>query len=104
MPKWPWWTRPATRDQHQFTLRNGKGIELKDGTVLQRHRGCRAERRSSSIATPVQATPQPNWMNWNQMNNLLLALLFGGIVFYAIGTARKRENLSPAHSRSRRRR
>ena len=25
------------------------------------------------------------------MNNLLLALLFGGIVFYAIGTARKRE-------------
>ncbi|MBH0188608.1 MAG: hypothetical protein HP493_07085, partial [Nitrospira sp.] len=35
--------------------------------------------------------PQPNWMNWNQINNLLLALLFGGIVFYAISTARKRE-------------
>jgi hypothetical protein len=30
-------------------------------------------------------------MNWNQMNNLVLALLFGGIVFYAISTARKRE-------------
>ncbi|HSF68965.1 MAG TPA: fibronectin type III domain-containing protein [Nitrospira sp.] len=88
--KWPWWTRPTTRDQHQFTLRNGKGIGLKDRTaytiavtaVLNDDR---------AIATPVQAMPQPNWINWNQMNNLLLALLFGGIVFYAIGIARKRE-------------
>jgi hypothetical protein len=88
--KWPWWTKPTAGDQHQITLRNGKGVELKDGTaylvtvarVLGDDRG---------IATPVQATPQPNWINWNQMNNLILALLFGGIVFYAIGTARKRE-------------
>jgi len=88
--KWPWWTRPTTRDQHQFTLRNGKGIALKDWTaytiavaaVLNDDR---------VIARPVQATPQPNWVNWNQMNNFLLMLLFGGIVFYAIGTARKRE-------------
>lgn len=88
--KWPWWTRPDRPDMHQFTIRNGKGIGLTDGTaytitvaaVLGDDRG---------IATPVQATPQPNWMNWNQINNLLLALLFGGIVFYAIGTAKKRE-------------
>ena len=88
--KWPWWTKPATGDQHQFTLRNGKGVELKNGnvysvTVAAVLNGDRA------IAMPVQATPEPNWINWNQMNNLLLALLFGGIVFYAIGTARKRE-------------
>ena len=88
--KWPWWTRPAAGDQHQFTLRNGRGVELKDGivysvtvaAVLSDDRG---------IAQPVQATSQPNWMNWNQINNLFLALLFGGIVFYAISTARKRE-------------
>ena len=88
--KWPWWTRPATVDQHQFTLRSGRGVELKSGTpysitvaaVLNDER---------SIAPPVHATPEPNWINWNQMNNLLLALLFGGIVFYAISTARKRE-------------
>jgi hypothetical protein len=88
--KWPWWTRPATGEQHQFTLRKGKGVELKDGTtytvtvaaVLNDDRG---------IAMPVQVTPEPNWMNWNQINNLLLALLFGGIVFYAISTAKKRE-------------
>lgn len=88
--KWPWWTRPSTGEQHQFMLKNGKGVELKNGnaysvTVAAVSNGDRA------IATPVQATPEPNWINWNQMNNLLLALLFGGIVFYAIGTARKRE-------------
>ncbi len=88
--KWPWWTRPTAGDQHQFTLRNGRGVELKDGivysvtvaAVLSDDRG---------IAQPVQAASQPNWMNWNQINNLFLALLFGGIVFYAISTARKRE-------------
>ncbi len=88
--KWPWWTRPTTGDQHHFALKNGKGVELKNGnayiiTVAAVLNGDRV------IATPVQATPEPNWMNWNQMNNLLLALLFGGIVFYAISTARKRE-------------
>jgi hypothetical protein len=88
--RWPWWTRPAERDQHQFTLRNGKGIELKDGTSYL-ITVARVSGDDRAIATPVQATPQPNWMNWNQMNNLVLALLFGGIVFYAIGIARKRE-------------
>ena len=88
--KWPWWTRPADSGMHQFTLKNGKGVELKNGnaysiTVAAVLNGDRA------ISTPVQATPEPNWINWNQMNNLLLALLFGGIVFYAISTARKRE-------------
>ena len=88
--KWPWWTRPGDSGMHQFTLKNGKGVELKNGnaysiTVAAVLNGDRV------IATPVQATPEPNWVNWNQMNNLLLALLFGGIVFYAISTARKRE-------------
>jgi hypothetical protein len=88
--KWPWWTRPAAGDQHQFALRSGKGIELKDGTSYL-ITVARVSGDDRAIATPVQATPQPNWMNWNQMNNLVLALLFGGIVFYAIGIARKRE-------------
>jgi hypothetical protein len=88
--KWPWWTRLTTGDQHHFALKNGKGVELKNGnaysvTVAAVLNGDRV------IAPPVQATPEPNWINWNQLNNLLLALLFGGIVFYAISTARKRE-------------
>jgi hypothetical protein len=88
--KWPWWTRPAGLGMHQFTIRNGRGVELKDGTTYL-VTVARVSGEDREVATPVQATPQPNWMNWNQMNNLVLALLFGGIVFYAIGTARKRE-------------
>ena len=88
--KWPWWTRPTTGEQHQFTLRNGKGVELKNGNAYSITVAA-VLNDDRVIATPVQATPQPNWLNWNQMNNLILALLFGGIVFYAIGTARKRE-------------
>ena len=88
--KWPWWTRPTTGEQHQVTLRSGKGVELKDGTTYL-VTVARVSGDDRGIATPVQAMPEPNWINWNQMNNLILALLFGGIVFYAIGTARKRE-------------
>jgi hypothetical protein len=88
--KWPWWTRPADSGMHQFTLKNGKGIELKNGTTYF-VTVARISGDDRVIAAPVQATPQPNWINWSQMNNLLLALLFGGIVFYAISTARKRE-------------
>ncbi|MCG3778676.1 MAG: hypothetical protein JW388_1400 [Nitrospira sp.] len=88
--KWPWWTRPARGDQHQFTLRNGRGATLTNGTVysiavaavLTDDRG---------ISQPLLVTPQPNWVNWNQINNLVLALLFGGIVFYAISRARTQE-------------
>ena len=88
--KWPWWTRPATGDQHQFMLKNGRGVELKNETIYS-VTVARVSGDDRAVAAPVQAMPQSNWINWNQMNNLLLALLFGGIVFYAISTARKRE-------------
>jgi hypothetical protein len=88
--KWPWWTKPATGEHHQFTLRSGRGVELKSGTLYSIAVAA-VLNDERSIALPVQATPEPNWINWNQMNNLLLALMFGGIVFYAISTARKKE-------------
>ncbi|MEP6935121.1 MAG: DUF6754 domain-containing protein [Nitrospirota bacterium] len=88
--KWPWWTRPTTGDQHQFALRNGKGVELKNWTTYF-VTVAKVSGDDRALATAVQATPEPNWINWNQINNLLLALMFGGIMFYAIGTARKRE-------------
>ena len=88
--KYGWWTKPASSDTHHFSLKSGKGIELKDGqpysvTVAAVQGDTRA------IASPVTAQPQPNWVNWNQMNNLLLALLFGGVVFASIQVAKRRE-------------
>ena len=43
------------------------------------------------IAPPIVASAEPNWMNWNQLNNLVLALMFGGVVFYAINLAKRKE-------------
>jgi hypothetical protein len=49
--KWPWWTRPAAGDQHQVTLRNGKGIELKDGTAYLVESPRRFKRRRNRIGS-----------------------------------------------------
>ncbi|HEX5647997.1 MAG TPA: DUF6754 domain-containing protein [Nitrospira sp.] len=88
--KWPWWTRPAGPEQHHATIKNGKAVELKSGNTYAVALAVVAgeQRIFSSV---VQAAPEPNWFNWNQLNNLLLVLGFGGIVFFAIGLAKKRE-------------
>ena len=71
-------------------FKNGKGIELKANqsyavTVAA------ANGQERVIALPIVASPEPNWMNWNQLNNLVLALMFGGVVFYAINLAKRKE-------------
>jgi hypothetical protein len=77
-------------DHHQFVLRTGKGVEIKDSrpysvTVA-------AVRDGERAAAPIQqAVSRADWFNWNQVNNLLLMLLFGGVVFYTISVAKRRE-------------
>jgi len=88
--KGPWWARIDRPDVHQFNLKSGKGIELKNGTpyavAVAAVKG--TERMEAS---PVQAIPEPNWVNWNQMNNLLLVLLFGAVLLGSIRTAKQRD-------------
>lgn len=85
-----WWTRKAEKTWHQYVIRSGKDAEIKDGSAytvaVALLKG--EDRAMSSL---VQATPAPNWFNWNQLNNLILALSFGGIVFYAISHAKRNE-------------
>ena len=88
--KTAWWTRSGEPGDHIFLLKNGKGIELKANqsyavTVAA------ANGQERVIALPIVASPEPNWMNWNQLNNLVLALMFGGVVFYAINLAKRKE-------------
>lgn len=85
-----WWTRQAEQAWHQHVIRSGKGIELKNGSaytiaVAIIHGD---ERATSSL---LQASPSPDWFNWNQLNNLILALSFGGLVFYTISHAKRRD-------------
>lgn len=88
--KTAWWTRSGDPGDHLFLLKNGKGIELKANrsyavTVAA------TNGQERVIALPIVASPEPNWMNWNQLNNLVLALMFGGVVFYAINLAKRKE-------------
>jgi hypothetical protein len=85
----PWWSRPAPREYHRYDIKTGKGVELKDGTEYAvTLRVLRGEERAAASA---KAIPEPNWLNGSQMNNLLLAVLFGGVVFASIRTARRHE-------------
>ena len=88
--KGAWWTRVAERTWHQYVIRNGKGVELKEGTVYS---VTVAMRRGDDRAFGplIQATPRANWFNWNQINNLILGLGFGGLVFYTIRHAKRND-------------
>jgi hypothetical protein len=88
--KTAWWVRPGDRDEHLFTIKSGKGVELKNGqpyvvTVA-------AVSGSEQAFDPmIQAIPVANWINLNQLNNLILALLFGSVVFFAISQAKRKD-------------
>jgi hypothetical protein len=89
--KGAWWTRAGEPSWHQYVIRSGKGVELKDGTTYSVTVAMRrGEERA--IGPPLHGTPEANWFNWNQVNNLMLALGFGGLVFYTISHA-KRNNI-----------
>lgn len=86
-----WWTRKAEKTWHQFVIRSGKGIDLKNGTAYT-VTVAMLKREERVFGRLRQATPAPDWFNWNQLNNLILALSFGGLVFYTISHA-KRNNI-----------
>lgn len=88
--KTTWWTREAEKTWHQYMIRNGKDTEIKDGTAYTVAVAL-LKGEDRALSSFVQATPAPNWFNWNQLNNLILALSFGGIVFYAISHAKRNE-------------
>ena len=89
--KAPWWTRPASKDAHQFTIKSGKGIDLKDGTSYAVTVVAIAAGDQRATAAPAQATPEPNWFNWNQTNNLAIVVIFGFVVLGSIRAAKRRE-------------
>jgi hypothetical protein len=88
--KLAWWVRPGAPDDHLFTIKSGKGVQLKNGEgyVVTVAAVSGAER---IFTPPIQATPVANWINLNQLNNLMLALLFGSVVFFAINQAKRKE-------------
>lgn len=85
-----WWTRTAEKTWHQSIIKSAKGLEVKDDqpyavavATIQAD-----ERVFSAVHV---ATPAANWFNWNQLNNLIIGLSFGGLVFFAISYAKRHE-------------
>jgi hypothetical protein len=72
-------------------IRSGKGVELKAGIA---HPVAVAMRKGDErvVGPLLEGTPHANWFNWNQLNNLILALGFGALIFYTISHA-KRNNI-----------
>jgi hypothetical protein len=88
--KVPWWTRPAPQTFHLYEVRSTKEVEMKNGVPYEvAVAAVRGGEHAESGA--VEAVPDPDWINWNQMNNFALVILFGSLVFASIRTARRRE-------------
>lgn len=89
--KTAWWTRTADKAWHQAIIKSAQGIEVTDGTAYAvALAAIQGDQRVFSQV--LVASPAANWFNWNQLNNLVIALAFGGLIFYAIHHA-KRNNV-----------
>lgn len=88
--KTAWWTRTVEKTWHQAMVKSAKGLEIKDDqSYAVAVATIQADQR---LFSAVQvATPEANWFNWNQLNNLIIGLSFGGLVFYAISYAKRHE-------------
>ena len=88
--KTAWWTRMVEKTWHQAMVKSAKGLEIKDDqSYAVAVATIQADQR---LFSAVQvATPEANWFNWNQLNNLIIGLSFGGLVFYAISYAKRHE-------------
>ncbi len=88
--KTAWWTRQVDKTWHHVLIRSAKGFEIKDGTSYAV--SVAAAQDDQRAFSPVSvASPSPDWFNWNQLNNLIIALSFGGLVFYTISHAKRHE-------------
>lgn len=88
--KTAWWTRTVEKTWHQVIVKSAKGLEIKDDQPYAiAVATIQADQRLFS-AVHV-AMPAANWFNWNQLNNLIIGLLFGGLVFFAISYAKRHE-------------
>ncbi|UVT17556.1 MAG: hypothetical protein H8K04_08490 [Nitrospira sp.] len=88
--KTAWWTRKAEKTWHQAVIKSAKNIDVTDGTAYAV--ALAAVQGDQRVFSPVSvATPSPDWFNWNQLNNLIIAVSFCGLVFYTISYAKRNE-------------
>ena len=88
--KTAWWTRTAEKTWHQTLIKSAKGFEIKnDQPYAVAMATVQGDQRVFSAV--YVASPAANWFNWNQLNNLIIAISFGGLVFCTISHAKRHE-------------
>jgi len=88
--KTAWWTRSAEKTWHQAIIKSAKGLEIKnDQTYAVAVATVQGDQRV--VSSVYVATPAANWFNWNQLNNLIIGISFGGLVFFTISYAKRHE-------------
>ena len=88
--KTAWWTRTVEKTWHQAVVKSAKGLEINNShPYAVAVATVQADQRVFSAV--YVATPAANWFNWNQLNNLIIAVSFGGLVFYTISYAKRHE-------------
>lgn len=88
--KTAWWTRTVDKTWHQAIIRSAKTVEITDGTSYAVAVAAVQDDRRMFSQVSVGA-PSPDWFNWNQLNNLIIAVSFGGLIFYTISHAKRNE-------------
>jgi len=88
--KMAWWTRPARADFHHYQIKPNKEIRMSNGQVYT-ITVATVKGGEVAAAPPIPAVPEPNWFNWNQINNLAIVVIFGLVVLGSIHAAKRRE-------------
>ncbi len=84
----PWWTRSSSPGDHHYEIKASAETALVDGRFYAvAVAAVRGSERAEITLGPVVS--QPNWINWKQLNNFALMVLFALGLFGCINAARR---------------
>ena len=90
--EFPWWNQPASKGDHYVKVPSSQAFPIEDG----KHYSAKLviQEGGQEVSSPVsEATPEPNWFNLAQLNNLLFVLAFTGILLTSINAARRNPHM-----------
>jgi hypothetical protein len=88
----PWWNQPASKGDHYVKVPSSQAFPIEDGKPYAAKLVFREG--DGEVGSPVsEATPEPNWFNLAQLNNLAFVLAFTGILLASINAARRNRHM-----------
>ena len=88
----PWWNQPASKGDHYVKVASSQAFPIEDGKPYAAKLVIREGDQEVSSAVS-EATPEPSWFNFAQINNLAFVLAFTGILMASINAARRNPHM-----------